>query len=378
MISFKNVTKRFKRQTALAGLQLDIPKGRIVTLIGPSGCGKTTTLKMINRLIEPTSGAIYVNGEDIAAQDVIALRRGMGFAIQHVGLFPHMTVRENIEIIARVEKQPDRKIEARTMELMDMVGLDKSMLDRFPGQLSGGQQQRVGVARAFALDPEIILMDEPFSALDPMTRSALQDELASIQEQVRKTIVFVTHDMDEAIRVGDLICIMRDGHVLQYDEPEAILRNPADDFVTEFIGRKRIMPTPESIPAGDVMSERVVTCPPSLSLGRCLDRMIAENAEVMYVTEPHSRVLRGVLTLEALRGERDRTKTASAIMQRDFVSVTAKTPITEVVQELENNGLMLAPVLSEDGRLLGVISRNRLFATLSCYYSDTEDCDGIH
>lgn len=373
MISFKHVTKNFKRHVALADLNLDIPKGKTVALIGPSGCGKTTTLKMINRLITPSSGTILVNGEDISTQDVIKLRRGMGFVIQYVGLFPHMTVRENIEIIARVEKRPESEVTARTRELMGMVGLEKGMLDRYPGQLSGGQQQRVGVARAFALDPEIILMDEPFSALDPMTRTSLQDELAGIQEQVRKTIVFVTHDMDEAIRVGDLICIMRDGHILQYDTPDNILRNPADDFVGEFIGKKRIMGTPDSILAEDVMSERVVTCSPGLTLNRCLDRMVDENADVMFVVEQHTRRLLGVLDLDDIRRERDRSKTASTAMRTDFVSVLPDSPITGIMQELETNRLSLVPVVAGDRRLLGVVTRNRLFATLSCYYSD--ECD---
>lgn len=379
MIEFKNVSKRFKRHIALSDMTMDIPKGKIVALIGPSGCGKTTTLKMINRLIAPTSGQILVNGQDIAAQDVIRLRRGMGFVIQHVGLFPHMTVRENIEIIARAEKRPEDAITRRTTELMDMVGLGRDMLERYPGQLSGGQQQRVGVARAFALDPEIILMDEPFSALDPMTRTSLQDELGGIQEQVRKTIVFVTHDMDEAIRVGDLICIMKDGHILQYDTPDAIMRNPADDFVTEFIGRKRLLASPENILAGDVMSERAVTCAPHLSMGRCLDRAVEENADTMFVQDRASGVLRGVLTLEQLRRESDRSKPAAAMMRREFASATPDTPLNTIMQDMEINNLSVMPVLDEGGKLLGVVTRNRIFATMACHFGDSEEaCHVVH
>lgn len=360
-------------------LNLEIPKGKVVALIGPSGSGKTTSLKMINRLVNPSSGQILVDGRNIATEDIIKLRRGMGFVIQYVGLFPHMTIRDNIEIIARVEKRPEAEIRSRLNELMDIVGLEAGMLDRYPSQLSGGQQQRVGVARAFALDPEIILMDEPFSALDPMTRTALQDELATIQDQLHKTIVFVTHDMDEAIRVGDLICIMRDGYVLQYDTPDNILRHPADDFVAEFIGKKRIMASPESITAGDIMSERIISCPRSLSAARCLDRMLEENADTMFVIERGTKSLLGTLTIELLRTVRDRSKTASAIMKTDFISVLPETPITTVMQEMEANGLALVPVLSDRGRLLGVVTRNRLFATLSCFYSDSQEaCHELH
>ena len=203
-----------------------------MAFIGESGCGKTTTLKMINRLIKPTGGRILINGDSIETKDIIELRRSMGYVIQQTGLFPHMTVKENIEIIPRSEKRDPKQISQKTGELMEMVGLNPlEYLDRYPTELSGGQQQRVGVARAFATDPEIILMDEPFSALDPITRSGLQDELINLQSQLKKTIVFVTHDMDEAIKIADKICIMKDGSILQYDTPENILKYPAKEFV---------------------------------------------------------------------------------------------------------------------------------------------------
>ena len=216
MIEFKNITKRYKDTTVLSDISFEIPTGQLVAIIGASGCGKTTSLKMINRLIDPTAGKILIDGEDISQKDVIKLRRNIGYVIQQTGLFPHMTIRENIEIIPHVERIDAKKIKARTYELMDMVGLDVDMfLDRYPNQLSGGQQQRVGVARAFATNPDIILMDEPLSALDPITRSDLQDELVDLQSKFQKTIVFVTHDMDEAIKIADKICIMDKGHIVQ-------------------------------------------------------------------------------------------------------------------------------------------------------------------
>ena len=200
MIKFENVTKQFKETKVLSNISLEIEKGQLVVLIGASCCGKTTTLKMINRLIKPTTGKVLINNKDISREDVIELRRNIGYVIQQTGLFPHMTIQENIEIIPRVQKKSSEEITQKTYELMEMVGLDcETFLHRYPTELSGGQQQRVGVARAFATDPDIILMDEPFSALDPITRSGLQEELVHLQSKLRKTIVFVTHDMDEAM-----------------------------------------------------------------------------------------------------------------------------------------------------------------------------------
>ncbi len=221
MIKFENISKKFKNTTVLSDVSFEIEKGKLVAIIGESGCGKTTTLKMINGLITPTSGKIYINNEDISTKNVIDLRRNMGYVIQQTGLFPHMTIRENIELIPKVQNKNPEDITQQTYNLMDMVGLDcDKFLNRYPVELSGGQQQRVGVARAFATNPDIILMDEPFSALDPITRSSLQDELVNLQSKLKKTIIFVTHDMDEAIKISDKMCIMDKGKIIQYDTPE--------------------------------------------------------------------------------------------------------------------------------------------------------------
>ena len=244
MIEFKNVTKEFKDKVVLSDISMEIEDKRLTVLIGPSGCGKTTTLKMINRLIHPTAGDIFIDGENIDELDPVKLRRRMGYVIQQGGLFPHMTIRQNIEIIERLEKRDAGKIAENTKRLMKMVDLDPAeYLDRYPSQLSGGQKQRIGVIRALAGDPEIVLFDEPFSALDPVTRSSLQDELLELQEKMAKTMIFVTHDMDEAVKIADKICIMRGGHILQYDTPEVILKNPADEFVANFVGINRIRPS---------------------------------------------------------------------------------------------------------------------------------------
>ena len=236
MIEFVDVNKNFGEYHIIKNLSLKIEKGKITVIIGSSGCGKTTTLKMINKLILPTSGKIYIDGEDISQKDTIKLRRNIGYVIQQTGLFPHMTVKENIELIAKIENIDKNKINLRTKELMKMINLDyATFFERYPLELSGGQQQRVGVARAFALDPGIILMDEPFSAVDPISRKQLQDELIDIQKKLGKTIVFVTHDIQEAIKIADKICLMNNGEIMQYDTPENIIKNPKNDFVRKFI-----------------------------------------------------------------------------------------------------------------------------------------------
>ena len=290
LIEFKNVKKKFKDTVILSDINFQISKGDFVAIIGASGCGKTTTLKMINRLIEPSSGKIFINDQDISKMDVIALRRNMGYVIQQTGLFPHMTIKENIELISKIEKGKSTDISKRTCELMEMVGLNPTdYLDRYPTELSGGQQQRVGVARSFATDPDIILMDEPFSALDPITRSNLQDELIDLQTDLKKTIVFVTHDMDEAIKMADKICIMDRGHIVQYDTPENILKNPANDFVQEFVGKKRLWTSPEFIKAEDIMLDNPVTCANNISIFRSMQKMRSSKVDSLMVIDIKTR-----------------------------------------------------------------------------------------
>ncbi|MET8075875.1 betaine/proline/choline family ABC transporter ATP-binding protein [Streptomyces sp. NPDC005303] len=239
-IGLEGLTKRYpgSPRPAVDSVTLEIKAGETVVLVGPSGCGKSTTLKMINRLIEPTGGRIRINGEDVTDTDPVKLRRTVGYAVRSAGLFPHMTVAQNIALVPRMAGWGKARIEDRVEELLDLVGLDPGEFrGRYPGQLSGGQQQRVGVARALAADPPVLLMDEPFGALDPITRDRLQDELIRLQRELRKTIVFVTHDFDEAIKLGDRIAVLRErSHIAQFDTPEAILTNPADDFVSGFVG----------------------------------------------------------------------------------------------------------------------------------------------
>jgi len=241
VIVFEHVTKRYPGGTvAVDDLSLEVPDGKIMVLVGPSGCGKTTTLRMVNRLVEPTAGRILLDGRDVAQARPAALRRGIGYVIQQGGLFPHRTVEDNIATVPRLNGWRRAMARARARELMDLVGLDLALARRYPRQLSGGQQQRVGVARALAADPPVLLMDEPFSAVDPIVRSSLQDELLRLQAGLRKTVVLVTHDVEEAIKVGDLVAVYRPGgHVVQLDTPERLLSFPASDYVEGFIGFDR-------------------------------------------------------------------------------------------------------------------------------------------
>jgi osmoprotectant transport system ATP-binding protein len=241
LITFSEVTKRYPDgTTAVDDLSLEMAAGKVTVLVGPSGCGKTTTLRMINRMVEPSSGSIRLDGEEISAADPPALRRRIGYVIQHGGLFPHRTVVDNVATVPYLLGWDRRRARGRAMELLELVGLPATFAKRYPYQLSGGQQQRVGVARALAADPPVMLMDEPFSAVDPVVRKSLQEELIRLQAELHKTIVFVTHDIDEAIRLGDRVCVLKTGgRIGQYDTPANLLAAPADDFVAEFLGEDR-------------------------------------------------------------------------------------------------------------------------------------------
>jgi len=254
VITFDSVTKRYAEKTAVDSLSLEVPEGEVCVLIGPSGCGKTTTLRMVNRLIEPTSGRILVNGTDVTTADVQELRRGLGYVIQSVGLFPHLTVADNIGVVPRLLEWDKGRMAERADALLTLVGLKADEYRaKYPAQLSGGEAQRVGVARALAADPPVLLMDEPFGAVDPLNRERLQAEFARIQRELKKTVIFVTHDIDEAIRLADRVAIMRDGRLQQYDTPESVLDHPANRFVHDFVGADRALKRLVRARVADVM-----------------------------------------------------------------------------------------------------------------------------
>ena len=378
MIEFQHVTKSFKDNKVLSDISLTIEDGELVAIIGSSGCGKTTTLKMINRLIRPTKGKIFIDGKDIEDMNKVEMRRSIGYVIQQAGLFPHMTVRENIELIQRLEKKDEEQISKNTEYLMEMVGLNgDEFLDRYPNDLSGGQQQRVGVARALANNPKIMLMDEPFSALDPMTRVSLQDELIALHEKVDKTIVFVTHDMDEAIKIADKICIMKDGHILQYDTPEEILKNPANEFVENFVGKNRIWGSPEFIKVEDIMIENPVTCTGDLSRTRCVKRMKERHVDTLLVVD-ENRKLQGMINRKALYRAKNPLAAAETMMKTDVLTASPDDNILQLLKLIDEYDVGNIPVVDENEKVLGLITNSNLISTLSQQYltedeEDTED-----
>ena len=375
MIEFQHVTKSFKDNKVLSDISLTIEDGELVAIIGSSGCGKTTTLKMINRLIRPTKGKIFIDGKDIEDMNKVEMRRSIGYVIQQAGLFPHMTVRENIELIQRLEKKDEEQIKKNTEYLMDMVGLEgDEFLDRYPNDLSGGQQQRIGVARALANNPKIILMDEPFSALDPMTRVSLQDELIALHEKVDKTIVFVTHDMDEAIKIADKICIMKDGHILQYDTPEEILKNPANEFVENFVGKNRIWGSPEYIKVEDIMIENPVTCTGDLSRTRCVKRMKERHVDTLLVVDKN-RKLQGMVNRKALYRAKNPLAAAETMMKTDVLTASPDDNILQLLKLIDEYDVGNIPVVDENEKVLGLITNSNLISTLSQQYLTEDDED---
>lgn len=375
MIEFKNVTKEFKDKVVLSDISMEIEDKHLTVLIGPSGCGKTTTLKMINRLIHPTAGDIYIDGENIDELDPVKLRRRMGYVIQQGGLFPHMTIRQNIEIIERLEKRDAGKITENTKRLMKMVDLDPAeYLDRYPSQLSGGQQQRIGVIRALAGDPEIVLFDEPFSALDPVTRSSLQDELLELQEKMAKTMIFVTHDMDEAVKIADKICIMRGGHILQYDTPEVILKNPADEFVANFVGINRIWDSPEYIKVKDFMIKKPVTCKANLSRSRCIKRMHDHHIDTLIVVDD-SNCIQGIVGRKDLFRASPLADAGGMMHEANYLA-HVEDNIVDVLKMVEESDVSNVPVVDKEGRLAGLLTSSSLVSTMSKQFISGDQTSG--
>lgn len=365
MIEFVNVTKKYKEKVVLDNLNLKIEKGGIIVLIGGSGCGKTTTLKMINKLIDPTSGEIYIDGKPISKENTIDLRRRIGYVIQNVGLLPHLTIRENIELIPKLKGMDKEKYSKKTLDLLNLVGLNPDeYLDKYPNQLSGGQQQRVGVARAFATEAEIILMDEPFSALDPITREALQEEIFNMQQQLNKTIIFVTHDMDEALKLASKICIMKDGHIVQYDTPENILRNPANDFIKEFVGANRIWSNPEYIKAKDIMINSPVSINTKRNVLQGIEIMKSKKVDSLIITDKEKRI-EGIVTLKSIRKDMDRTRLLEEIMDKELIYVNEDDNVIDILKLIKEHSIGYVPVVNNFKQLVGLVTRSSLLSVIA-------------
>ncbi|MGH2730375.1 MAG: betaine/proline/choline family ABC transporter ATP-binding protein [Actinomycetota bacterium] len=354
MISLENVTKRFNRAgpPAVDGLSMGIHDGETVVLVGPSGCGKTTTMKMINRLVEPTSGTITVGGRDVMQQNPVELRRGIGYVIQSIGLMPHRTVAQNIGMVPKLMGWEHDRIEARIRELLTIFDLDPDLLVRYPSELSGGQSQRVGVARALAADPPVMLMDEPFAAVDPIVRARLQDQFLQIQEQLKKTIVFVTHDIDEGIKMADRIAILnRGGIVEQYATPEEILRDPANDFVKSFVGRERGLKRLALVKVGDIEIQKGPVVSSASSVESALDQMDAFGFDWTSVVDDGE--LLGWVDRDGLRNSR----TVSEATPRPFSAyVTSDSTLRQALDSIVTSRTQVAVAVSEGQRYLGILT----------------------
>ncbi|MFS0764159.1 betaine/proline/choline family ABC transporter ATP-binding protein [Peribacillus phoenicis] len=361
MLKIENVSKIYKGgKKAVKNISLDIKKGEFICFIGPSGCGKTTTMKMINRLIEPSEGKILINGENIMDKDPVELRRQIGYVIQQIGLFPHMTILENITLVPKLLKWNEQKKKERALELLKLVDMGPEYLERYPYELSGGQQQRIGVLRALASNPPLILMDEPFGALDPITRDALQEEFKNLQRTLDKTIVFVTHDMDEAIKLADRIVILKAGEIVQVGTPDEILRNPANEFVEEFIGKDRLLQTRPNVELVEqIMSRNPISITEEKSLTDAITIMREKRVDSLLVVDEQN-VLKGFVDVETISEYRKKAKFISEVINTEIYSVKQDTLIRDSVQKILKRGFKYVPVVDQNKHLVGIVTRATL------------------
>ncbi|MCO4356417.1 osmoprotectant [Staphylococcus agnetis] len=360
MLSIKNLSKVYAgSKKAVDNMTIDIQQGEFVAFIGTSGSGKTTALRMINRMIEATEGQIMINGKDVRQMNPVELRRSIGYVIQQIGLMPHMTVRENIVLVPKLLKWSQEKKDEKARELIKLVDLPEDYLDRYPSELSGGQQQRIGVVRALAAEQDIILMDEPFGALDPITRDTLQDLVKKLQQQLGKTFIFVTHDMDEAIKLADKICIMSHGKVIQFDTPDNILRHPANDFVRDFIGQNRLIQDRPNVRAVEDAMITPITITADHSLNDAVELMRQKRIDTLFVVN-HQHKLLGFLDIEDInQGLRVRAELIDVI-QRDVYTVPLDSKLQDSVRTILKRNVRNVPVVDEGHHIVGLITRANL------------------
>ena len=360
MIEFKNLTKRFPGgKTAVDSLNLAFQDGEFIVFIGTSGSGKTTSMRMINRMIEPSSGEILIDGKNIKEINAVELRRKIGYVIQQIGLMPHMTIFENIVMVPKLLKWPAEKQKQVAEELIQKVDLPLDFLDRYPSELSGGQQQRIGVIRALAADQDIILMDEPFGALDPITRDSLQELIKELQRELGKTVVFVTHDMDEALKLADRIVIMQDGKVVQCDTPDNILMNPANEFVEAFIGEERLSQSRTNFRTVEqIMIRKPVSVAAEQNLSEAIKLMRTRRVDSLFVTDAED-VLLGMLSVEDIENNHRRMLTVGEVMGK-VSFVREGTLVRDALQRILKLGYKNIPVTDEQNHLVGLITRTSI------------------
>lgn len=378
LLSLQHLRKEYPGgKVAVDDVNLEVEAGEFICFIGTSGSGKTTTLRMINRMLDQTSGKILINGEDIAKMDPVKLRRKLGYVIQNVGLMPHMTIKENITLVPKLLKWSAEKRDKRAKELIQMAQLPLDFLERYPAELSGGQQQRIGVVRAFAADQDIILMDEPFGALDPITRESLQDLVQDLQQKLGKTFIFVTHDMDEALKLSSRIMIMDDGKVMQLDTPDNILKHPANEFVRHLIGEERLIQAKPSI---TTVEQIMLKSPISISIDQqlpdALQLMHDKRVDTLLVTD-HQGKLVGILGIEDLDVHYFENTSVGEIMDHDVFYVHSDSVVRDTVDRILKKGYKNVPVVNRDNQLVGIVTRATLVDMVydALWGQDTTDED---
>jgi len=368
MIKLENLTKTFTQKngadvTAVDNVSLHVPQGEMCVLLGPSGCGKTTTLKMINRLIPSTSGKIFINGEDTSTQDTVTLRRNIGYVIQQIGLFPNMTIEENITVVPRMLGWDKKRCRERATELMSMVALDPAkFLHRYPREMSGGQQQRIGVIRALAADPPVLLMDEPFGAVDPINREAIQNEFLDMQRQLKKTVMLVSHDIDEALKLGDRIAVFGQGKIVQCASPDELLASPKNDFVGSFVGQDRTLKRLLLVQAGDVTDQQpTITVKRTTPLAEAFALMDENDMRSVTVVDNDGKPLGFVKRREA----RHASGNCELLLHTFRVTGKAEENLRVVLSKLYEHNTVWMPIVDEDGRYSGEISQDYIADYLS-------------
>ncbi|HHF7042579.1 TPA: betaine/proline/choline family ABC transporter ATP-binding protein [Streptococcus mutans] len=360
VIEFKEVNKIYGDNVAVKHINLKIMAGEFVCLIGTSGSGKTTILRMINRMLKPSNGKIFIKGEEISDLNPVQLRRKIGYVIQNIGLMPHMTIYENITLVPKLLKWSEDKKKAKAKELIKLVELPEDFLDRYPYELSGGQQQRIGVVRALAADQDIILMDEPFGALDPITREGLQDLVKSLQEKTGKTIVLVTHDMDEALKLATKIVVMDKGHMVQQANPTELLRHPATAFVKKMIGKDRLIQARADVtPVKNIMLKDPVSITPDKSLNDAISLMRQKRVDSLLVTDKDNKLL-GMIDVESLNNNYKQNLVVADILNKISFYLEEDQLLRDTAHRILKRGLKYVPVIDKEWHLKGIVTRSSL------------------